>query len=213
MRKDKMKTALVKNPSQRALSVSGGKVVTKRNPKPRAYSNKKPRKTTIVKRKAARRNPAMPKVIYKYRATRNPLREGFGSLLTTALFAGLGVAVFDFISGKLLPTSLSAPVRIGIKAATGLGIAQWGGNLPVVGRYSSQIGLVLIALAVFDGVQTYALPAIQDTVNQFRPSAPKSPTPAQDVEMAYDDWEEWDEEMGDDYDYNDEDYDYEAAYA
>lgn len=206
-----MKTALVKNPSQRSLSVSGGKVSTaKKNPKPQANKNKNTKKTTTVKKTTAKKNPATPKVVYKYRAKSNPINTIWG-LLSAALFAGVSVATFDFVTSKLLPPSVGAPVRIGIKGLSGAAFAQWGGRVPVIGAYSKEIGLVLITLAIVDGIQTYALPIVNDTVNQFRQPALLSSSNA-DAELAYDDWDndDYEDDYEDDYDY---DYDYEAAYV
>jgi hypothetical protein len=210
-------TALVKNPVRRNFSITGGKVMTKRNPTSKITKTGK--KAVFAKRKP-RQNPA-PKVVYRYKAKQNPINTVFG-LFSAAVVAGLSVTVFDFLTSKTLPTSVGAPVRIIAKGGIGFGIAKWGNRLPVIGEFSKEIGLVLITLAVVDGVQSYVLPIVRGVAgNLSGGTGEKKRRVVEDAEMGDDYYygENTDEDSGEnenEFGYLDEsevyDDDYEYAY-
>lgn len=187
-----MKMALVKNPSKTALSLSGGKVTRRRNPSNKLTKGKA--KAVATKRKY-RRNPAPIKAIKRrFRARRNP--GTFGTVLTTALFAGAGVAAFDYLLTRLLPAPVAPIFRIGSKVGLGFAVAEYGAGLPLIGKYNREIGLVFVTLAVVDGLQTYVMPMVQNTVSGFIGGGQSAPI-QEDAEMS---------DYLDTYDDEDEDY-------
>jgi hypothetical protein len=158
-------TAYVHNPS-------GGRALTVGGRRKNAAAKRSTKKVVARKTTKRRRNPVVSVVSKRQRNPRrlsNPM-SGIGQLLSTALFASAGVVLFDFVTSKVLPVGVSAPIRIAVKAGAGLAVAHFGKSLPVVGAYSKEIGLVLVTLAGVDALQTYVLPMI--------PSIGGSPMPA-----------------------------------
>lgn len=158
-----MKMALVKNPSKSTLSLSGGKVTRRRNPSKKITKGKA--KEVATKRKYKRNPVAVTAIKRRFRARCNP--GTVGTVLTTALFAGVGVAAFDYLLTRLLPAPVAPIFRIASKAGVGLGVATYGAGLPLIGKYNKEIGLVFVTLAVVDGLQTYVMPMVQNTVGGF----------------------------------------------
>ena len=97
-----------------------------------------------------RRNPV--------RRRRNPSTAS--GLLVAAVFAGIGVSIFDVVATRVVPQS-SALVR----AATKLGGAwlfqsSLGNKVPVLGKYRNDIALVLAVSGVVDLMKLYVFPLV-----------------------------------------------------
>lgn len=147
-RSRKRNTALVLNPAGRSLSIGGSRRAT--NPARR-------------RRKASgrRRNPVAVKAVSR---RRNPIRKAnpinsVSGLITAAVFAGIGVSIFDVVSSKVLPNQAGL-VRTGVKAGSAWAISVWGGKLPVLGKFRNEIALVLLTSAAIDVMKIYLFPLI-----------------------------------------------------
>lgn len=167
-------TSYVHNPS-------GGRALTVGKRRKNAAAKRSTAKQVVARKKSTRRRN--PVVSVKTTRRRNPRRvsnpiASVGQLLSTALFASAGVVVFDFVTSKVLPTGLSSPIRIAVKAGAGLAVAQYGKSLPVIGTYAKEIGLVLVTLAGVDAMQTYVLPMLNFG------SQPQAVAPVASAEMS-----------------------------
>ena len=80
-------------------------------------------------------------------------------LLTAAVFAGIGVSLFDVITSRVVPNS-SGLVRTGVKAGGAWAIATWGGKFPLLGKYRNEIALVLLTSAAIDLMKLYVFPLV-----------------------------------------------------
>ena len=147
----KRNTALVLNPAGRSLSIGGSR---------RTNPARRRRRRRAVGR---RRNPVMLKSVARRR--RNPIRRkrnpitNVTGLVTAAVFAGLGVSLFDVISSRVLPNSAGL-MRTGVKAGAAWAISNWGNKLPVLGKYRNEIALVLLTSAAIDVMKLYVFPLV-----------------------------------------------------
>ena len=80
-------------------------------------------------------------------------------LLTAAVFAGIGVSLFDVVTSRVVPNS-SGLVRTGVKAGGAWAIATWGGKFPFLGKYRNEIALVLLTSAAIDLMKLYVFPLV-----------------------------------------------------
>jgi hypothetical protein len=147
------KTAMVFNPAGRVLA--GGSRINPARKRRRSHSRRRRSNPIAVKTAAVRRrNPI--------RRRRNP--SSVGGLVVASLMAGLGVSVFDILTTKFLPSG-SPWLRVGVKAGgayafqTGLGR-----KVPVLGKYSNEIALVLGVSAAVDVLKLVVFPAIAPTL-------------------------------------------------
>jgi hypothetical protein len=150
----KSNTALVFNPAGRSLSIGGSR---RTNP-----ARKRRRRHATTHHRRRRRNPVMKTVAVR---RRNPVRRRrnpstASGLLVAAVFAGIGVSIFDVVATKVVPQS-SALVR----AATKLGGAwifqsKLGSKVPVLGKYRNDIALVLAVSGVVDLMKLYVFPLV-----------------------------------------------------
>lgn len=77
-----------------------------------------------------------------------------------AVFAGLGVSLFDFATSKFLPQQ-SAVFRAGVKlGGAWLFQSKLGNSVPVLGKYKNDIALVLAVLGVVDLFKLYLFPMV-----------------------------------------------------
>jgi len=144
----KRNTALVLNPAGRSLSIGGSR---RTNPaRKRRRSKGRRRNPVALKAVARRRNPI--------RRKSNPITN-VGGLVTAAVFAGLGVSLFDVISSKVLPNSAGL-MRTGVKAGAAWAISTWGKKLPILGSYRNEIALVLLTSAAIDVMKIYVFPLV-----------------------------------------------------
>ena len=150
----KRNTALVFNPAGRSLSIGGSR---RTNP-----ARKRRRRHATTHHRRRRRNPVMKTVAVR---RRNPVRRRrnpstASGLLVAAVFAGIGVSIFDVVATRVVPQS-SALVR----AATKLGGAwlfqsSLGNKVPVLGKYRNDIALVLAVSGVVDLMKLYVFPLV-----------------------------------------------------
>ena len=155
--KRKTKTALVLNPAGRSLSIGGSR---RANP-----SRRRRRRTSAVSRRR-RRNPVSAQALTRTRRRSNPARRRrrnpatTSGLLVAAVFAGLGVSLFDFATSKFLPQQ-SAVFRAGVKlGGAWLFQSKLGNSIPILGRYKNDIALVLAVLGVVDLFKLYLFPMV-----------------------------------------------------
>lgn len=143
----KRNTALVLNPAGRSLSIGGSR---RTNPARRRRRAKGRRRNPVaLKAVARRRNPVRK---------RNPISNVSG-LISAAVFAGIGVSLFDVISSRVVPNS-SGLVRTGVKAGAAWALTQWGRKLPLLGNYRNEIALVLLTSAAIDVMKLYVFPLV-----------------------------------------------------
>ena len=145
----KRNTALVFNPAGRSLSIGGSRRTNPARKRRKRHSGR-------------RRNPGMKTVAVR---RRNPVRtrrnpSTASGLLVAAVFAGIGVSIFDVVATRVVPQS-SALVR----AATKLGGAwlfqsNLGNKVPVLGKYRNDIALVLAVSGVVDLMKLYVFPLV-----------------------------------------------------
>lgn len=145
----KAKTALVLNPAGRSLSIGGSRRTNPARKRRRRSAVRRRRNPVALKSAARRRNPLR---------RRNPITSVTG-LVTTAVFAALGVSLFDLIASKFTPQS-SALIRTGVKAGGAWAVANWGNKLPVLGKYKNEIALVLLTSAAIDVMKLYVFPLV-----------------------------------------------------
>jgi len=167
MTKRKAKTALVFNPSGgRQLSING----SRRKAKGRRRSNPVVKKTV-----ARRRNPSI-------RRRSNPITSA-SALIATAAMAGVGVSLFDVAASYLIPNT-SSLVRVGVKLGGAWAINSYGSKLPVLGKYKSEIALVILTSAAIDVMKLYLFPVVAKAAASFGLGAGGggvlSPAPAAD---------------------------------
>lgn len=147
----KANTAMVYNPS-RGLSIGGARRTSVR----RSAARKNPRRITAAARVKA--NPARR----RFRRRSNPITS-VSALLFSAVMAGIGVSVFDVATTRFLPQQ-SAALRIGIKAGGAWAVNSYGSKLPILGKYKSEIALVLLTSAAVDAMKLWVLPLITQAV-------------------------------------------------
>ena len=149
----KSNTALVFNPS-RSLSIGGSRRRT--NP-----TRKRRRRRHLSHRR--RRNPIAKMVAPRRR--RNPIRRRrnpstASGLLVAAVFAGIGVSIFDVVTTRMIPQN-SALVRAGVKlGGAWLFQSNIGSKVPVLGKYRQDIALVLAVSGVVDLMKLYVFPLV-----------------------------------------------------
>lgn len=147
----KRNTALVLNPAGRSLSIGGSR---RRNP------SRRRRRRAVARR---RRNPVMVKAVARRR--RNPIRRRrnpstASGLLVAAVFAGIGVSIFDVATSRMMPGQ-SAVVRAGVKlGGAWLFQSRFGSKIPVLGKYKNDIALVLAVSGVVDLMKLYVFPLV-----------------------------------------------------
>jgi hypothetical protein len=149
VRKAKAKTAMVFNPTRR-LTVGGG---SKTNPARKRRRRPASRRRNPVKAVARRRsNPIARRA--------NP--SSVSGLLVAAVMAGVGVSVFDLVASRIAPQN-SAIVRAGVKLGGAYAFQNWGGKLPILGKYKNDIALVLAVAGVVDLMKLYVFPLVAST--------------------------------------------------
>lgn len=162
--KRKTNTALVYNPAgSRRLSLGGSRSVSN----PRKRRRARPRRRNPVQKTVARRNPSRSRRI-------NPITSISG-LVTAAVMAGVGVSLFDVVVNRVAPAS-SGLLRTGIKAGSAWAIANYGGRIPLLGKYKQEIALVLLTSAAIDVMKVYVLPLIAPVLGGFVSAAPLDAT-------------------------------------
>ena len=159
---------MVFNPAGRSL-VGGSRI----NPRRR-------RRTATRRRRhhrSRRRNPIMLRATATHR--RNPIRRRrnpntVSGLLVTSIMAGLSITVFDILTAKFVPQS-SPILRIGTKLG-GAYIFQAGyaRRVPVLGKYSNEVALVLGVSAAIDALKLWVLPALAPALNSVGLAVPDS---------------------------------------
>ena len=146
----KAKTALVFNPSGRQLSINGS------------------RRRTVKSRSKRRSNPVAAKAVTRRRNPRrksNPITSAT-ALIATAAMAGVGVSLFDVAATYLLPNA-SSLVRVGVKVGGAWALNEYGAKLPVLGKYRSEIALVVLTSAAIDLMKLYLFPVVAKAANSF----------------------------------------------
>ena len=155
----KRNTALVYNPAGRSLAIGGARVNPSRRRRRKSTRRRSARRRNpVVKVMARRRNPIR-------RRRRNPITSTT-SLIATAFMAGIGVSLFDVAANNLLPAS-SAMVRTGVKLGGAYAINTFGRRVPILGKYKTEIALVLLTSAAIDVMKLYILPLVTQTAAQF----------------------------------------------
>ena len=158
-------TAMVFNPAGRVLA--GGSRI---NPRRRRR-----RRTTRRRYSARRRNPIAMRAT-TVRRRRNPLRRRnpatLSGLLVTSVMAGLSITVFDILTAKFIPQG-SPLLRIGTKLG-GAYIFQSGmaRRVPLLGKYSNEVALVLGVSAAIDALKLWVLPAVSPALNSIGLAVP-----------------------------------------
>ena len=149
----KPSTALVINP-HRGLSLKGRSVrrAGKSNP-----ANKRVA-TAATARKANSFRRRRPRVS-------NPITSAT-SLIVAAIMGGLGLAAFDVAAKKALPT-LSPVVRIGVKSGAAFLVNSYGNKIPVLGRYKSEVALLILGSAALDAMNLWLFPLVASAAAQF----------------------------------------------
>lgn len=150
MIKRKAKTALVFNPSGRQLSINGS------------------RSRSEVKRRGKRRNPVAVKAVARRRNPNrksNPINSAT-ALIAAAAMAGVGVSLFDVAATYLLPNA-SSLVRVGVKVGGAWALNEYGAKLPVLGKYRSEIALVVLTSAAIDLMKLYLFPVVAKAASSF----------------------------------------------
>lgn len=145
MIKKKAKTAMVFNPSGgRSLTINGA----------RRKASKRP----VAKSIAKKRNPVA-------RRRRNPITST-SALIVTAAMAGVGVSLFDVAATYLVPNT-SSLVRVGVKVGGAWAINSYGQKLPLLGKYKTEIALVMLTSAAIDLMKLYLFPVVARAANSF----------------------------------------------
>lgn len=150
----KAKTALVLNPAGRSLSIGGSRrtsnPVRRRRRKSAAPSRRRRRNPIATQAVTRRRNPI--------RRRRNPASTS--GLVVAAVFAGLGVSLFDVATSTILPNQ-SALIRAGVKLGGAyLFQSKLGNSVPLLGKYKNDIALVLAVSGVVDLFKLYLFPLV-----------------------------------------------------
>lgn len=165
----KPNTGIVFNPA-RGLSVSRPSTRTaarKANPVRRATSvATNPRK----RRTKRRRNPAST---FGGSLMRNP----GGGVLVGALTAGVGLAFVDLLLARVVPGG-TPTIQVASKVAAGFIIQQFGGRVPILGKYKDGITFVLWALAAKQLADIYLVPTVRSTFTSLTAQAGQFLNPA-----------------------------------
>lgn len=156
--KRKPNTAMVFNPRRR-LSLGGSRQA---NPVRKRRSNRR-RRNPVTKAITRRRNPV--------RRRSNPITSAT-QLVIAAVMTALGVSLFDVGMQRLVPQQ-SAIVRIGVKGGVAWLVNSYGQKIPVLGKYRSEIALVILTSAVIDGLKLWVFPLVANTAAQFGLVAPQ----------------------------------------
>jgi len=147
-RKANTGTAMVFNPN-RGLSVGRSTVrksAARKNPvrRIRAAAKVNPRRRTVRRR----RNPA-----------------SITGTMVAAFMTAVGVVGFDLAASRIAPANGGAFLRIGVKAGGAYVFQEFGRKLPIIGKYNTEIALVLGTLAFVDGLRAFVLPWVSQTVS------------------------------------------------
>lgn len=148
----KKNTALVFNPA-RQLSIDGSRSVNPRRNRNKASSKK--RNPVIKAESRGKRNP--------FRRRSNPASTS--GLIIAAVMAGVGVSLFDFVAGKIIPASAGALIRTAVKfGGAALFQSNLGAKIPVLGKHKNDIALVLAVAGVIDLMKQFVFPALNSAV-------------------------------------------------
>lgn len=166
----KTNTALVLNPAGRSLSIGGSRRV---NPsrKRRRSAGRRRNPVSLKQASSRRRNP-----VRKF----NPI-SGITGLVTAAVFAGLGVSLFDVLTSRF---SGSGWIRTGVKAGGAWASWQWGSKLPILGKYKNEIALVLLTSAAIDLMKLYVFPLVAGAAGSVGLLIPAAAVDAGDDSMS-----------------------------
>jgi hypothetical protein len=139
----KAKTSIVRNPARQLLLS--------------AKSNGK--KTTATKRK--KRNPSVVTTskVVRRKVRRNPSVNGILGLFLGGLAGGLTLGLAESGINTLAPNA-SASAQILIKAGGAYLINQFGGSIPVVGKYKTYVAGILAMFAGYDVWRFYVAPML-----------------------------------------------------
>lgn len=164
-------TSLVVNPAPRGLTVRKT-AARKANPVRKASAISNPRRKKHTRRR--RRNPAT--------SSFNILHNPGGGVLVGALTAGVGFAFVDMLLQRLAPNS-SPTIQVVTKVGVGFALQQFGGRIPLLGKYKDGIAFVLYALAAKQLADQYLIPTVRSTFNSVTGQAinflnPASTAPA-----------------------------------
>ena len=163
----KRNTAMVFNPAGRALSIGG----SRRSPNPARRRRRRSTRRRSVRRRA---NPIAARSITR---RRNPIRRRrnpstASGLLVAAVFAGIGVSIFDVVTQKFVPQS-SSLVRAGVKiGGAWLFQSNMGAKVPVLGKYRNDIALVLAVSGVIDLMKLYVFPLVANAAGSLGVAIP-----------------------------------------
>ena len=133
---------MVFNPAGRTLTINGSK--------------------RRARRSTRRRNPVAKAIASNPR--RRPVRRRHNpattsSLLVASVMAAIGVSIFDAAAVRIMPAQ-SALIRAGVKLTGAYVIQQWGSKIPLLGKYKSDIALVLGVFGMLDVLQLYVFPLV-----------------------------------------------------
>lgn len=161
-------TSLVVNPAPRGLTVRKT-AARKANPTARtasAINNPRRRKST----KRRRRNPSTS---YGSRLMSNP----GGGVLVGALTAGVGFAFVDMLLARIVPSG-TPTIQVAAKVAAGFALQQFGGKIPLLGKYKDGVAFVLYALAAKQLADVYLIPTVRSTFTSITSQAGQFLNPA-----------------------------------
>lgn len=162
-------TSLVVNPAPRGLTVRKT-AARKANPTARTASaiNNPPRRRKSTKRR--RRNPSTS---YGSRLMSNP----GGGVLVGALTAGVGFAFVDMLLARIVPSG-TPTIQVAAKVAAGFALQQFGGKIPLLGKYKDGVAFVLYALAAKQLADVYLIPTVRSTFTSITSQAGQFLNPA-----------------------------------
>ena len=103
-----------------------------------------------------------------FRRKRNPIGSITG-LVSAAVMAAVGVSIFDVVAMKVAPAQQGL-MRTGIKAAGAWAVMSYGNKIPILGKYKSEIALVLATAAAIDVLKIYVFPMVAQVANGVVPN-------------------------------------------
>jgi hypothetical protein len=142
-KKPAAKTSVVRNPSRPLL------VGATTNPPPKKRKKKNPSTVTTVK-------------TVRRKVKRNPSVNGTMALALSGLAGGLTLGLIEAGINTLAPNA-SRSAQIIIKAGAAWLVSQFGGSVPVVGKYKGYVAGILALFAGYDVWRYYVAPMLSNS--------------------------------------------------
>lgn len=105
------------------------------------------------------------------------MRNPGGGVLVGALTAGVGLAFVDLLLARVVPGG-TPTIQVASKVAAGFIIQQFGGRVPILGKYKDGITFVLWALAAKQLADIYLVPTVRSTFTSLTAQAGQFLNPA-----------------------------------